>query len=131
MPALGQFKHAVYREAPPESHGWLAPLSLLARHPEGMRASQVAARLRLDLSVVSRHLAQLVEVGYAAREVDQRDRRASLVRVTPAGEAWMREFAATFATTVSDQLVGWTDEDVLALATQLRRFGASLQGDRP
>lgn len=129
MPALGHFRHAVYRAAPTESHAWLGPLSIIARHPEGMRASQLAARLRLDLSVVSRAVAQLVELGYVARESDPSDRRASIVRVTDAGEAWMRAFADSFASTVSEQLVGWSDEDVLQLTQLLRRFGASMQGD--
>ena len=129
MPALGHFKHAVYRAAPGESHSWLPTLSILARHPEGQRASQLAARLRLDLSVVSRAVAQLVELGYAARETDPSDRRASLVRITAEGEEWMRSFADSFASTVSEQLVGWSDEDVLQLTELLRRFGASMQGD--
>jgi DNA-binding MarR family transcriptional regulator len=129
MPALGQFKHAVYRAAPADSHSWLPTLSILARHPEGRRASQLATRLRLDLSVVSRAVAHLVDLGYAAREVDPSDRRASLVRITAEGDAWMRSFAESFASTVSGQLVGWADEDVLQLTELLRRFGASMQGD--
>jgi DNA-binding MarR family transcriptional regulator len=128
MPALGHFKHAVFRAAPADSHGWLGTLSILARHPEGLRASQLAARLRLDLSVVSRAVTQLLELGYAVRETDPSDRRASLVHATPEGEAWMRGFAESFASTVSEQLVGWSDDDVLQLTELLRRFGASLQG---
>jgi DNA-binding MarR family transcriptional regulator len=51
-----------------------------------LRPSALAGHLCLDLSTVSRHLSGLETAGFLARETDPGDRRAHLIRVSPAGE---------------------------------------------
>jgi DNA-binding MarR family transcriptional regulator len=51
-----------------------------------VRPSALAEHLCLDLSTVSRHLSSLSAAGYLAREADPADKRAHLIRVSPAGE---------------------------------------------
>lgn len=127
MPAFGQLRRSVYRTAPPEARGWLGALGVVARHPEGIRPSAVAELLNVDLSVASRQLAQLEALRYVVRETDPADRRASLVRATDHGAAWIDAFGERFAATVRDSLDGWSDDDVHTLTNLLHRFDDSLR----
>jgi DNA-binding MarR family transcriptional regulator len=66
------------------SYGW-ALLQPLQRDGD-LRSTDLAARVGVDVSVVSRQLAVLERSGYIERHPDPRDGRASLLRITPAGE---------------------------------------------
>ncbi len=50
-----------------------------------VRQTDLACRLALDLSTVSRQVKHLEELGFVTRSEDPDDRRASVVRVSPAG----------------------------------------------
>ena len=57
----------------------------IARRDGPVRVSDIAERLRIDLSVASRQVAALVAAGYAEREPDPDDRRAFRVTATELG----------------------------------------------
>ncbi|EIV95488.1 MarR family winged helix-turn-helix transcriptional regulator [Frankia sp. QA3] len=61
---------------------------------DGTRVGELAGRLRLAPNSVSTLVQQLADVGYLHRERDPADRRAALLRLTPAGAAalsgWQR-----------------------------------------
>lgn len=59
--------------------------ALLERGP--MRSGELAEVVLADPSTVSRHVAQLVEMGHLERRADPRDGRAQVIDVTDAGRA--------------------------------------------
>jgi DNA-binding MarR family transcriptional regulator len=130
LPAFGAFKRAVYADAPPESRGWLGAMGVVARHPDGLRPSNVAEILHVDLSVASRALTQLEERGFVRREPDPDDGRATRVHATVEGSAWIADFAEQYAIRMQDYLADWSDDDVATLTGLLDRFGATLENRR-
>lgn len=130
LPAFGAFRRAVYEDAPPESRGWLATIGVVSRHVDGVRPSQVAALLHVDLSVASRALSQLEELGYVRREPDADDGRATRVHLTDAGSSWLAEFGNGYATRMQDYLTGWSDGDLATLTDLLHRFGTTMETAR-
>ena len=61
-------------------------MAVLGRWP-GLSASQVAQRTAMDKVAVSRAVARLLEAGRLLREAHGDDRRRSVLRLSPAGQA--------------------------------------------
>ena len=101
----------------------LGLLSTLEQHG-GSRLSAVAELLRLDLSSVSRQVATLERDGLVRRERDPHDQRASLLHLSPAGEALLQRVRATRAALLREDLAGWSPADLSAFAAALERFAA-------
>jgi DNA-binding MarR family transcriptional regulator len=87
---------------------------------------QVAATLRVDLSVASRQVSQAVTDGHVERTVDTDDRRVRTLRLTPEGTALAARVREEFAARAAVALAGWTDDDLRASATTLRRLADAL-----
>lgn len=120
--ALGATNRELLRRAVPEhSPAGLQALAVLAR-TDATRVSEVADRLRIDLSVASRQVSALQAAGWVAREPDPRDRRAQRLRVTAEGETVLKETRTRMMDAYSHVLQDWSDEDVLALTTMLERL---------
>ncbi len=130
IPAFGAFKRAVYEDAPPDCRGWLGAMGVVARHADGIRPSKVAEILHVDLSVASRALSHLEELGYVRREPDPDDGRATRVHATDAGASWIDEFGHGYATRMQEYLTGWSDADVGTLTDLLHRFGTTMEARR-
>lgn len=67
-------------------------LAVLGRHP-GLSAREVAERTAMDKVAVSRAIATLLDAGRLERETHADDRRRSVLRLSPAGEAVYAEVA--------------------------------------
>jgi DNA-binding MarR family transcriptional regulator len=109
------------------------PLEKLSLHVLGrlldsgpMRPSALAQLVRLDLSTVSRHIAALEAGDLAAREPDPRDRRAWLVRLTPAGADAAVALRARRRERMGRILADWSDADRADLARLLARLNADI-----
>ncbi|MCW2927126.1 MAG: DNA-binding transcriptional repressor MarR [Thermoleophilia bacterium] len=126
LPALTALKRNLRHVTPPDA-GWLPTLGALCRAPDGLRLTHLADILFVDASVTSRHVAQLEALGFAERQTDPADRRASLLAPTDAGRAWMGDAVERFATHVSSALPGWEDEDVDLLTTLLQRLASTFE----
>ena len=121
---LRAYKHALRHPA----HGTLPLLELAHLLDRGdLRLGELAARRGVDQSVVSRQVGELAARGLAERRADPADGRAGLVRLTPAGRAFLREAAARRRRWLRDALAAFPDDDVrtaarlvTALADQLR-----------
>jgi DNA-binding MarR family transcriptional regulator len=91
-----------------------------------IRAADLADRLSLDKSTVSRQLNQLFDAGLLDREGGRPGRRGDPLSLTPAG----RRALASDAKRVRSQLEHWTedwdDRDVALLANLMSRFNASV-----
>jgi predicted transcriptional regulator len=92
-----------------------AAFSVLHRlvHDGPQRSGALAEALLADPSTISRHVAQLVALGYVHREADPDDGR--------------RRRNAAMATVVAD----WSTQDRSALTTLLARFTTDFEHHRP
>jgi DNA-binding MarR family transcriptional regulator len=119
---LGMVRRDIGRHAMAElgTQGFTA---LAVVHVHGpLRVSEVAQRLGVDLSVASRQIASLTAEGYVERGEDDRDRRAQLVAITPAGQRVLRESHRRMVAAFECVLEGWDDEDVDTLTRGLERL---------
>jgi DNA-binding MarR family transcriptional regulator len=119
---LGLVQREIARRALAElgTQGFTA-LTIVERHGP-IRVSDVADRLRIDLSVASRQIAALVDAGYARREPDPADRRAGRITATERGAAVLRESHRRMVEAFERPLMGWPEEDIFALARGLDRL---------
>jgi DNA-binding MarR family transcriptional regulator len=96
------------------------------RDRQPVRISDVAEDMDYDRSTISRHVAELTNLGCVSRESDPADRRVVIVRLTDEGarviervyDAWMRTL---------DELTGdWAPGDRSAFLSQLARLDRAL-----
>ena len=102
----------------------------LDRAPGGrLRRVDLAARLDMSQSGVTRMLAPMEKIGCVARAEDPRDGRVGYVVLTPAGRRLAKDGAKTLAQQAST-LFGdlWTDQELETLARLLGRLTANLPG---
>ena len=99
--------------------------SLLAEEP--VRPTDLAASMALDLSTVSRHLAQLHRAGLVERYPDPEDRRAQLVQLSPTGHAEVEDALSARRALLERSLVKWSDDDVELLHRLITRMLADLE----
>lgn len=126
LPVFSAFKRTLRDAAPPDTQGWLGALYVVARHEAGVRPSGVADQLMVDLSVASRSITQLEELGYVERTRDPEDGRAWIVHATGDGRARLELVTAGFAQHIRTLLPDWTDDELDSFTAQLRRFGTAL-----
>jgi DNA-binding MarR family transcriptional regulator len=75
-------------------HGWFAQARgniLVYIGPSGIRQGDLAEKASLTKQAVQQFVDELVKDGIVMRTPDDRDARARVVRLTPAGEAAMRD----------------------------------------
>ncbi|HLL63600.1 MAG TPA: MarR family winged helix-turn-helix transcriptional regulator [Propionibacteriaceae bacterium] len=103
---------------------WLLK-SLLGGGP--VRPTDLAASMGLDISTISRHLAQLHRAGLVERSVDPDDRRAQLVQLTPTGRTAVDAALASRRALLERGLSSWADDDVEQLHRLITRMLVSLE----
>ncbi|ACZ29336.1 transcriptional regulator, MarR family [Xylanimonas cellulosilytica DSM 15894] len=91
-----------------------------------VQLTDVAARLRVDVSVASRQVGQLVDAGYVRRTVDADDRRARVLELTDEGHALVGELSARFSALFGEVFDGWTAADLTDAVDQIRRVAAAI-----
>ena len=99
--------------------------SLLGDGP--VRPTDLAATMGLDISTVSRHLAQLHRAGLVERSADPDDRRAQRVQLSPSGRAEVDAALAVRRSLLERSLSDWADDDVQQLHRLTTRMLASLE----
>jgi DNA-binding MarR family transcriptional regulator len=98
----------------------------LSEAPGGrLRRVDLADRLALSQSGVTRALLPLEKVGLIRRETDDRDGRVAYAAITPVGRQRVDEAQAT-ATRISEEVFGdvWSAADAEQVARLLERLGA-------
>ncbi|GAA0482500.1 MarR family winged helix-turn-helix transcriptional regulator [Streptomyces stramineus] len=90
-----------------------------------IRMSKLAELLAVDMSVTSRHVAYAAERGWLDRQADPADKRSRLLRITPAGEALLREVSARYTQALATFLKDWPDDDIGRLIDLLARLRES------
>jgi len=91
-----------------------------------VNVSELAAALELLPSTASRLSDRLTAAGLITRQVSPRNRRATLLELTPAGHRVLDEFADTRARALWEVAAHMTEADRAALLRGTRAFTAAL-----
>ncbi|TWV33862.1 MarR family transcriptional regulator [Streptomyces misionensis] len=89
---------------------------------ESLRPGEIAHRLGVEASHVTRTVQQLQRAGYVARVPDPDDRRAQRIRLTDAGRRAVERIRAAGADEMRLALTGWRPEELRQLATLFHRM---------
>ena len=116
----------------PSDLDWGALQVLVHLVREGpQRQGELAERILLDASTVSRRVATLVKLGYAQRLADPVDGRAVRLAATDAGREQFDRFRARREETMRQILATWDTADVAAFLRLLSRLNDDLDTYRP
>jgi DNA-binding MarR family transcriptional regulator len=96
-----------------------------------IRTTAIAEVVQSDPSTVSRQVASLVNEGLLERRADPVDGRASLLVITPKGEAAYREIEGVRNEHFAGMLSGWSERDLRRFTALLRRFTDDYETYRP
>ncbi|MEV0946434.1 MarR family winged helix-turn-helix transcriptional regulator [Rhodococcus sp. NPDC049939] len=86
------------------------------------RQNELAADLCVSQSSLSRQISELVDDGYVSRATDPQDKRASRIRVSPAGLEILRETTERRAERLRSMLESWSQEQALAAVAALAQL---------
>ncbi|MCA8870052.1 MAG: MarR family transcriptional regulator [Rhodobacteraceae bacterium] len=93
-------------------------LAMLERFGDGLKMSELSSRLMVSNGNVTGIIDRLVDDGWVARVSIKGDRRATLVRLTPAGKAEFARMAAAHEGWITDLLGDLTEAEIkMTLAT--------------
>lgn len=85
-------------------------LQFVAETP-GIRVSELADRVGLDPSTLSRLTRSLERAGYLDRNQDPRDGRAAQMRISDRGEAALRQALQWRTTMIAQAFSGWSAQE--------------------
>ena len=101
----------------------------LSAKGDSLRVTDLAEILGVDTPTVTRKVQQLERDGMVVRQTDPDDRRASRIRLTPAGRRTIERVRRARRTWLEQLLQDWDDDDLSALADLLSRFAEDLERD--
>ena len=90
------------------------------------RATHLASRLGVSPPVLSRHIAELEELGLVVRRPDPADGRAQLVALSGDGIAQLRELEEERSARLRDYLAEWSEDDALEAGRVIEKLTDSL-----
>lgn len=96
-----------------------------------MRSCDLAERLHLDQSTVSRHVHSLEGDDLVRRATVEDDRRAHLLELTPSGRAAALTELASRVHRYEAAVADWSEHDQRVFARLLAAFAAGLTADHP
>jgi len=91
-----------------------------------LRTSDLAERMGLDVSTVSRRTADLEEAGLVRRTPDPDDRRAHLLDLTARGARMLARLREARGALLQEALAAWSTDEIRVLADSLGRFTSAL-----
>jgi len=107
----------------------VALLHMLDVHGDSVRVTALADLLGVDPPTVTRKIQQLEREGLVSRHADADDRRATLIRLTPAGRETLERVRKARRVWFDKLLEGWDEGDLRVFASMLARFAAALERD--
>lgn len=116
----------------PRFHPALEPTShplLFTLHDEPARVTDLADRVHTDLSVVSRQVRHLENIGLVTKVPDPEDGRASLVMLTPEGSELVDRVLDGRGRWMAGVLADWTPEQAAALRSNLEHLANALHAE--
>lgn len=115
-------------EASPLPQALTGVLAILATEGE-CRQTDLANRLCVSQSALSRQIADLVDLGYIDRTPDPDDRRASRVRVSDEGGEKLKVIWDRRARRLLELLSGWSETEALAALASIQKLNATFDED--
>lgn len=91
--------------------------------------TDIAAHLRVDLSVASRQVSTLADAGYVVRTVDADDRRVRTVELTEAGRGLAAEASEQYTNMIDRAFAAWSPEDLAEATRTLDRLVDTISAD--
>ena len=104
----------------------LHTLGMLYRHGE-MSQNELQRRLDVDGAAVTRQVKQLESEGLLSRRADPADNRFTLVTLTDAGRADLREVARAAREFIAEALEGVSAEDLECVRRTITRMRANIE----
>lgn len=89
---------------------------------EPMRPGELANRLAVEASHVTRQVQQLEKAGYVTRVPDPDDRRAQRIQITPAGQEAVDRIREMSARGMQMALSDWSPQELQQLAALFHRM---------
>ncbi|MEV6985314.1 MarR family winged helix-turn-helix transcriptional regulator [Sphaerisporangium sp. NPDC051017] len=127
---MGAVIKAIKRDLPfTGPHAGLALLATLHRCGE-QRIGDLAGLFEVDLSVMSRHVADLRDRGWIERVPNPHDGRSWYVRLTPDGTRVAEDNLARVRRLLAETLEDWTDDEVAELSVLIGRLRSSFDAHR-
>ncbi|WP_206508878.1 MarR family transcriptional regulator [Rhodococcus sp. BGS-1C] len=111
-------------EASPLPQALTGVLATLATEGE-CRQTDLANRLCVSQSALSRQIAELVDLGFIDRTPDPCDKRASLVCVSAQGQQKLTHIWDRRATRLRAMLENWDEQDALDALESIRRLNTT------
>ena len=102
-------------------------LKVLMRDGE-QRGGEIAAKLGVDASVVSRQLTNLEADGLVSRRPDPADARVGLVRLAPRGKAQLEALYSSYTQQLRAALADLDDDAILMAADTMQRIARAITG---
>ena len=91
------------------------------------RATHLAERLGVSAPVLSRHIAELEELGLVVRRPDPEDGRAQLIALSASGVEKLRSIEDQRTSALQGLLQDWTEGDAEETARTLKKLAESLR----
>jgi DNA-binding MarR family transcriptional regulator len=111
-------RSAIHRDL--DRASYLAARTLEATGPISLK--DLAARLGVDASTMTRQIATMEKAGLLHRYADADDGRVSLIELSPAGRRKMRSVQRARRERIHDLFAGWTKHEQLEFGQLLGRF---------
>ncbi len=123
----GAIAAEVHPDLDPASYAVLITvLELSETLTEGVRAADVAERLRLHKSTMSRNITVLERIGLVERLTSPSDARARLLHITDTGSVLLTAALSARRARIAEALSRWSADDVGTLASLLGRLNDDL-----
>jgi DNA-binding MarR family transcriptional regulator len=96
------------------------------RELQPVRVSDVAQHMDYERSTVSRHVAELTELGLVERAANPDDGRVVILRLTPKGQRLIDRVYDAWLALLADSTADWSPADRKTFLRLLTRFDGSL-----
>jgi DNA-binding MarR family transcriptional regulator len=118
-----QLKDYISRQAGDDlDQAGIAVLYMLHGENDGLRVTDLAARLAIDPPAVTRKAQKLERLGLVSRARDADDARASLLRLTPEGREMLKRFLLARHQWLTTLLADWPPAECREFARLISRF---------
>ncbi len=124
MERMGRLQREIAHGVARETEGTRAMLSIARLLDQAGEAGvgDIAEKLRVDMSVASRQVSELVDAGLVERTVADCDRRARSLRLTPEGRTYAERIRAVLSRRTDEVFADWSAEDLAAAARVFERM---------
>jgi len=121
---------SVVKQRAPRVHPKVDPIGyplLFNLLDEPRRLSEIAERVHLDISTVSRQVSTLVAQGLVAKVADPSDGRAQMLTLTDGGRQMLIDLRARRNGWLAEVVTDWSDADLATFDSLLTRFADDVE----